>query len=169
MKRTRIIETLVASAAAVVALGAAGCGNASSKDPIMSTAPSDANAHAARDPGAAPSSQDAGATEATRPLARTRAELLQHEGQPIRVEGAFRFPTEQAFARNKLVLDDGTEVILPKPASGPGAAELVAGNDGARVAVFGVVYVGRIPEHYGIKGRTPDPYLFELAAVELLR
>jgi hypothetical protein len=103
------------------------------------------------------------------PVARSRAELAQHEGRPLRVEGTFRFPTEQAFARNKLVLDDGTEVILPRPSSGPGAAEFVLANSGARLAAFGVVYLKEIPAKYRIIGRTPDPYLVELTAVELLK
>lgn len=142
--------------------GMAACGAPRAKEPVMSPPTSDASSSS---PASSPSG---GGAAAAAPRARSRADLLQHEGKPIRVEGVYRFPVEQAFARNKLVLDDGTEVILPRPSSGPGAAELVAANSGARLVVSGVVYVGAIPERYGIKGRTPDPYLFELTAVELL-
>lgn len=154
---------------AAAGLGPAACGGKSSKDSAMSTSSQDASPDAG---GAAPTSSgapDAAAAPSNVPVARSRAELAQHEGQPIRVEGTFRFPIEQAFARNKLVLDDGTEVILPRPSSGPGAAELVLANSGARLAALGVVYIKDIPAKYKIIGRTPDPYLVELTAVELIK
>lgn len=103
------------------------------------------------------------------PIARTRSDLVKHEGTLVQIEGTFRFPTEQAFARNTLILDDGTTVVLPRPATGVGAAELVEANTGARLAVRGLVYVGTIPSKYEIIGRTRDPYLVELVAVELVK
>jgi hypothetical protein len=58
---------------------------------------------------------------------------------------------------------------LPRPSSGVGAAELIEANHGARMAVRGVVYVGEIPARYRIIGRTSDPHLVELTAVELVK
>ena len=100
------------------------------------------------------------------PIARTRADLVRHEGTLIQVEGTFRFPTEPAFARNTLVLDDKTVVVLPRPSSGVGATELLEANNGARLAIRGLVYLDVIPAKYHIIGRTADPYLVELVKVE---
>ena len=108
-------------------------------------------------------------TGSTIPIARTRDDLVQHEGTLVQVEGTFRFPTEKAFARNTLMLDDGTIVVLPRPSSGIGAAELVEANTGSRLVVRGLIYVNEIPAKYKIIGRTRDPYLVELTAVERVR
>jgi hypothetical protein len=137
----------------------AACSPTGTKDSPMSTPPSKP---ADPPPTAAP---DAAAI----PIARTREDLVKHEGTPVQVVGTFRFPTEKAFAQNKLILDDGTIVVLPRPSSGVGAAELIEANNGARMAVRGVVYVGEIPARYKIIGRTSDPHLVELTAVELVK
>lgn len=101
------------------------------------------------------------------PEARSLADLQGLEGQAVRLRGTFRFPTEKAFARNKLELDDGTIVILSRPADAAVAAVLVEANQGARVTVGGVIYTGQIPDRYKIIGRTPDPYLVDVASAEL--
>jgi hypothetical protein len=146
-------------AALALGLGLIACSPAGTKDSPMSTPP----------PKSAPASPTTASTAPAVPVARTRGDLLAHEGTPVQVEGTFRFPTEKAFAQNKLILDDGTLVVLPRPSTGVGAAELVEANAGARMAVRGVVYVGEIPAKYKIIGRTADPHLVELAAVELVK
>lgn len=146
----------LAALTALAALALAAC----AKEPPMANPPAA--------PATAPTAEPAPAATPTAPVARTLADLKAHQGVAVRIEGTFRFPTEKAFARNKLVLDDGTTVILPRPETGPGAAELTAANTGKRLAVHGIVYVEVIPDRYQIIGRTPDPYLVELAGVELL-
>ncbi len=146
----------LAALAALAALALAAC----AKEPPMANPPAA--------PATAPSAEPRPAGSPPAPVARTLADLKAHQGVAVRIEGTFRFPTEKAFARNKLVLDDGTTVILPRPETGPGAAELTAANTGKRLAVHGIVYVEVIPDRYQIIGRTPDPYLVELAGVELL-
>lgn len=95
-------------------------------------------------------------------FSRTLSELERQEGTLVRVQGAYRFPTEKAFARNKLVLNDGTEVILVPPYPERQAELLVAANQGRTMVVRGRVYVKDIPARYRIIARTPDPYLLEI-------
>lgn len=153
----------LAALTALAALALAAC----AKEPPMANPPAAPATAPTAEPGPA-GLPTAPAATPTAPTARTLADLKAHQGVPVRIEGTFRFPTEKAFARNKLALDDGTTVILPRPETGPGAAELTAANTGKRMAVHGVVYVEVIPDRYQIIGRTPDPYLVELAGVELL-
>ena len=101
------------------------------------------------------------------PVVRSRADMEGLEGQPVRLRGTFRFPTEKAFARNKLELEDGTIVILSRPADEAVAAVLVEANQGARMTVSGVIYAGMIPERYKIISRTPDPYLVDVDGAAL--
>lgn len=169
----RLFASVLVGLVAASAICLAGCG-ASAKDPTMSTQSTTPTSDDESSASSASSSEPADLAYAPPLTAKSRADLAQHQGKPLRVEGTFRFPTEQAFARLKLVLDDGTEVILPPPPDDsrgdePGAAELVDVNSGRRMAISGVVYVDKIPEQYGIVSRTPDPYLFELSAVELLK
>lgn len=149
--------------ATLLALGFAACSPSVSKESPMPTTPSKAT------PPQSGSSPPPTTTGSTIPIARTRADLVKYEGTPVQVEGTFRFPTEKAFARNTLVLDDGTIVVLPRPSSGIGAAELVEANTGSRLVVRGLVYVNEIPAKYKIIGRTRDPYLVELTAVERVK
>lgn len=146
-----------------LALALAACSPAGTKDSSMSTPPKSTSAPST--PSTAPTAADGART----PIAHTRDDLEKYEGTLVQIEGTFRFPTKQAFARNELVLDDGTVVVLPRPSSGTGAAELIAANDGARLAVRGLVYVNEIPAKYDIIGRTPDPYMVELVAVERMQ
>lgn len=151
--------------AALLALGFAACSPSVSKDSPMPTTPSKSTPSQS----GSSSSPTTAPTGSTIPIARTRDDLVQHEGTPVQIEGTFRFPTEKAFARNTLVLDDGTIVVLPRPSTGIGAAELVETNTGSRLVVRGLVYVNEIPAKYKIIGRTRDPYLVELTAVERVR
>ena len=105
----------------------------------------------------------------TAPLCTSLAELAKHEGTPVRVRGTFRFPTEKAFARNKLLLDDGTIVILSRPVDLAVAAVLAKSNQGARMIVRGVAYAKEIPARYRIIGRTPDPYLVDIETIDIGR
>lgn len=146
--------------AAWLTLGLVACSPTATKDSPMSTPPSK--------PATPPLTARATPDDAL-PIARMRDDLVKYEGARVQVVGTFRFPTEKAFAQNKLILDDGTVVVLPRPSSGVGAAELVEANTGLRMAVRGVVYVGEIPAKYKIIGRTSDPHLVELAAVELVK
>lgn len=101
------------------------------------------------------------------PVVSSKADMAGLEGKQVRLRGTFRFPTEKAFARNKLELDDGTIVILSRPADGAVAAVLVEANQGARMTVRGVIYAGMIPDRYKIISRTPDPYLVDVDGAEL--
>lgn len=161
--RKNLLANVLLSSSSLVAttvLSLGGCGGASAKDPAM---PPDQTTSTSQP---APAAEPGEPT----PIAKSRAELARHEGKPLRVEGTFRFPAAQAFARLTLVLDDGTAVILPPPdEAGPGAKALVDANDGRRMAISGVVYLDQIPAQYGVVSRTPDPYLFELSAATLLK
>jgi hypothetical protein len=101
------------------------------------------------------------------PVCTSRALLEQNEGRLVRVQGTYRFPIEKAFARNKLTLDDGTTVVLSRPTDETMAARLVESNQGVRMTIRGLIFSEHIPDKYGIIGRTPDPYLLDLDAVEV--
>jgi hypothetical protein len=101
------------------------------------------------------------------PIVSSKADMEGVEGKQVRLRGTFRFPTEKAFARNKLELDDGTIVILSRPADAAVAAVLVEANQGARMTVRGVIYAGMIPDRYKIISHTPDPYLVDVDGAEL--
>jgi hypothetical protein len=149
---------------AVLVVGLAACSPSGPKDSPMSTPPPKSTT---AQPGSNASPAVAPGTQL--PIARSLDDLRKHEGAPVQVEGTFRFPTEKAFARNTLILDDGTTVVLPRPSTGVGTAELVEANSGARLAVRGLIYIGDIPAKYNIIGRTRDPYLVELTAVERVK
>ena len=99
------------------------------------------------------------------PLCTSIVDLRKHEGAPIRLRGTFHLPGEKAFARNKLILDDGTTVILSRPARQPAAAMLSEANRGVRMIIVGVVYIKDIPARYQLIGRTSDPYLVDIESV----
>lgn len=104
---------------------------------------------------------------AAAPLCVSLADLERHEGARVRVQGTFRFPTEPAFARNKLILDDGTTVILARPQDAKLAESLREANQGKRMTIRGLIFIKAIPEKYKIIGRTPDPYLLDIEAVDV--
>jgi hypothetical protein len=92
--------------------------------------------------------------------------LQAHEGELVEIVGTYVFPRKKAFAHNKLSLSDGTMVIVTSPDDGGMRAQLSSENDGKRLTVRGRIYVKDIPEKYGIIGRTPDPYLMDVIAVD---
>jgi hypothetical protein len=108
------------------------------------------------------------APTATAPLCVSLADLERHEGALVRVQGTFRFPTEPAFARNKLILDDGTTVILARPQDAKLTESLREANQGKRMTIRGLIFIKAIPEKYKIIGRTPDPYLLDIEAVDVV-
>lgn len=93
--------------------------------------------------------------------------LTQHEGELIQAEGTFVFPKEQAFARNKLSLSDGTTIILSQAKDDAVRGRFTADNDGKRMKIVGRIYIKAIPEKYRIIARTPDPYLVDIESAEL--
>jgi hypothetical protein len=101
--------------------------------------------------------------------ATTIADLRRDEGKPVEVTGAFRFPTEKAFARNELELADGTKVVITPPYDDATKAVLVEANQGARLRVRGTVYIEVIPDKYEIIGRTADPYMVDVTGAELVK
>lgn len=171
LRKNLLANVLLSSSSLVAAtvLSLGGCGGASAKDPAMPPDQTTSTPAPAAEPGEPAEPADTSAAVPP-PIAKSRAELARHEGKPLRVEGTFRFPAAQAFARLTLVLDDGTVVILPPPdEAGPGAKALADVNDGRRMVISGVVYLDQIPAQYGVVSRTPDPYLFELSAATLLK
>jgi hypothetical protein len=102
-----------------------------------------------------------------------RACLEAHEGKAIDVEGTFRFPEDperKGKHRYRLVLGDGTAIMLPHPKElGAMGAKLSRDHDGKRLVARGLVYVKpmNIPEKYGIIQSTADPQLVELYDVKI--
>jgi hypothetical protein len=90
-----------------------------------------------------------------------RACLDAHESQVIDIEGVYVFPHEQAFAVHRLLLYDGTTIILAPP-QGSLRDLFVEANDGASLLVRGRIFCKQIPPRYRIIGRTPEPYLLDL-------
>lgn len=93
--------------------------------------------------------------------------LQQHEGQIVDLEGLYVFPKQLAFAVSKLELADGTTIVLSPPKNDL-RDHLVAENDGVAMRIRGRIFTGQIPEKYRIIGRTTEPYLLDLAAIEIL-
>lgn len=92
--------------------------------------------------------------------------LIEHEGKRVFFEGRFSYPKTAAFATNKLILSDGTSLMLP-PSQGELEALFSAKQDGAMMRMSGIAYYRNIPERYKVIGRTTDPYLFEVERVEI--
>ena len=87
--------------------------------------------------------------------------LQANEGKVIDLEGTFASPPDpkrKGGSQYKLVLADGTEVVLKRD------PRLTPALDGKHIAVRGKVYAnpGNIPDEYGIVQATPNPYLVEL-------
>jgi hypothetical protein len=92
--------------------------------------------------------------------------LQQHEGQLIDIQGRYEFPKQQAFAVNRLRLEDGTTIVLP-PAPEGGGGPFASPNDGKPMRLRGRIFTGPIPAKYHIIGRTPEPYLVDLEQVTM--
>lgn len=95
----------------------------------------------------------------------TRQCLEQNEGQVIDVEGVYVFPQQQAFAVNKLVLKDGTRIVLSPPKNKL-CDHFAIENDGITMLIRGRIFTGPIPENYRIIGRTAEPHLLDLEKIE---
>ncbi len=106
-----------------------------------------------------------GMTHSDRPaeylVCTARACLDAHEGEVIDIEGVYAFPRERAFAVHRLLLYDGTTIILAPP-KGSLRDLFIEENDGASLLVRGRIFCKQIPPKYRIIGRTPDPYLLDL-------
>ena len=145
------------AASLMIALGAC---SSSAKDTPMTKPTSDPDSPVVANRPAADTAEPA-------PLCTSRAHLEQNEGRLVRAQGTFQFPTEKAFARNKLLLDDGTTIVLSRPKDETIAARLVESNQGMRMTIRGLIFTKQIPDKYEIIGRTPDPYLLDIEAVEV--
>ncbi len=98
----------------------------------------------------------------------TRQCLEQYEGQVIDVEGIFVFPKQQAFAVNKLVLKDGTTIVLSPTEKNDLRDYFTSENDGMLMLIRGRIFTELIPEKYRIIGRTAEPHLLDLEKIEKL-
>jgi hypothetical protein len=94
----------------------------------------------------------------------TRPCLAENEGQVIDVEGKYVFPSEPAFAVNRLALTDGTTIVL-NTSNEELRRHFVAASDGKPMRIRGRIFTGAIPDRYKIIGRTPEPHLVDLEAV----
>jgi hypothetical protein len=128
-------------------------------------APEGARPTQAQEPAKEESPMDS--SRSAHPACTDLACLSQHEGELVQAEGTFVFPKEQAFARNKLSLSDGTTIILPQAKDDAVRARFTADNDGKKMKIVGRIYTKEIPEKYRIIGRTPDPYLVDIESAEL--
>mgnify|MGYP001055285795 CR=1 FL=1 len=89
--------------------------------------------------------------------------IEDNEGKVVQLVGSYEFPKQKAFAQNKLILGDGTKVIV----GGPREGNFVAANDGAEMRITGRVFTKDIPEKYQIIGRNSDPRVLEITEVRL--
>ena len=99
-----------------------------------------------------------------RPQCDDLVSLKAHDGAEVDVIGRYVFPKEKAFARTRLRLKDDTLVTVAVPREGAFGEE----NDGKLLAVTGKIFTGEIPPSYKIFGRTPDPYLLDVAGAEVV-
>lgn len=101
------------------------------------------------------------------PLCTARPCLERHEGRVIDVQGAYLFPRRRAFAVSKLVLEDDTTIVLSPPDTAL-RDHFKSDNDGVTLRIRGRVFTGPIPESYQIIGRTAEPYLLDIEAIETI-
>lgn len=83
----------------------------------------------------------------------------------IDVDGTFAFPPDPKRKGQhlyRLVLADGTSVVLPHPKTDAMRVKLAREHDGKRITARGIYYKHPIPERYGIIQAVGDPYLVEL-------
>ena len=99
------------------------------------------------------------------PPCTARPCLERHEGEVIDVEGAYLFPRQRAFAVNKLVLEDGTAIVLSPPDTAL-RDRFNSDNDGVTMRIRGRIFTGPIPDAYQIIGRTAEPYLLDIENIE---
>lgn len=91
--------------------------------------------------------------------------LQSHDGQTIDVTGTLTAPRRKVMDHYRVVLADGTAVIIGQ---GPARGQLSPETDGKRVVVRGRIFTGDIPASYDIIGRSAEPYLLDVAALTVV-
>ena len=101
---------------------------------------------------------------------RSKESLNKNEGVPILLQGTYSHPNNrEAFAQRKIVLQDGTKVIIAENGITILSKYFTTHNDQREMSIHGTVFQKQIPENYQIIGRTDAPYLLEITKVEVAK
>jgi len=98
----------------------------------------------------------------------TYKKLQKQDGEVVCIQGVFSSRKEKkAFSTNRLILEDGTEIVLPPKISEKLPNLFKNEYDEKRMLICGNVFIREIPKKYNIIGRKSHPYLLDLSFIEL--
>lgn len=92
--------------------------------------------------------------------------LIEHNGNVVWVEGSYIHPKSKSIEPHRLLLSDGTTVVLTKVQSESVLKNLKPENSNAVLRVMGRIFTDKIPDLYGIIARTAEPYLLDIQEIK---